>query len=610
MIPSGRYGGRTAGAGSAGWVSPGEHTMSRTTPLRRARHHGAVLALSLLGGSLAAVGVLAAPPSDAAAATVTVTMDCTTNLGINGSGSETITSSFSPAAPGAGAPIDVTIEPGPPTLPATVNLNSIVITTPIPTQINPASVSVTFANGSTPANLTGSAVVQGSNAVLTFTGNAVPSTSAVLAVVTVHATVKPGTAGQTLTLGSPSTVTANAKLSGLTVNATCTPNAASPTVMNSAAIVAVPGAPALVSASPGNAAAKVSWWAPAANGSPITGYTVTPLLGGVAQAPRTFTTPATSQVITGLTNGSTYTFKVTARNANGAGPASIATNAALVGAPSTPGNVVGSPGNGQAKVTWVASTPNASPLTGYVITPYLAGVAQAPASAGPGATSQTISGLANGTTYTFKVSAQNATGSSPAVVTAAIKVGTPTAPVLVTARSGNNQATVSWWPSTANGSALTSYVVTPYVAGVAKPAQTFAAASNSVTVTGLTNGTIYTFKVYATNAVGAGPASVPTPAVKVGTALAPTAVSATAGSAQATVHWTAGAANGTSVVTGYVVTPYVAGLARPAQTFASTATTQTLVGLTNGTTYTFKVAAINAIGTGLSATASAAVTPA
>ena len=92
---------------------------------------------------------------------------------------------------------------------------------------------------------------------------------------------------------------------------------------------------------------------------------------------------------------------------------------------------------------------------------------------------------------------------------------------------------------------------------------------------------------------------------KPGTPAAPTA---TAGITSATVTWTAPAANG-SPITGYVVTPYLNGTAQTAQTFTSSATTQTLTGLTAGSSYTFTVAAINAIGTGAASPQSNAVTP-
>ena len=72
----------------------------------------------------------------------------------------------------------------------------------------------------------------------------------------------------------------------------------------------------------------------------------------------------------------------------------------------------------------------------------------------------------------------------------------------------------------------------------------------------------------------------------------------------------ASGSDGGSAITGYVVTPYISGVAQTPQTFNSTATAQNVTGLTNGTTYTFKVSAINAIGTGAQSAASNAVTPA
>ena len=89
---------------------------------------------------------------------------------------------------------------------------------------------------------------------------------------------------------------------------------------------------------------------------------------------------------------------------------------------------------------------------------------------------------------------------------------------------------------------------------------------------------------------------------------APTIGSVSAGDSAATVNWTAPASNGGNAITGYVVTPYIAGVAQTAQTFSSTATTETVTGLTPGTSYTFKVAAVNAAGTGPASAASAAVT--
>ena len=69
----------------------------------------------------------------------------------------------------------------------------------------------------------------------------------------------------------------------------------------------------------------MSWTAPSSNGgSAITGYTVTPYIGSTAQTPKTVTgSPLpTSTTVTGLTNGSAYTFTVKATNNIGTGPES------------------------------------------------------------------------------------------------------------------------------------------------------------------------------------------------------------------------------------------------------------------------------------------------
>ena len=70
---------------------------------------------------------------------------------------------------------------------------------------------------------------------------------------------------------------------------------------------------------PTSAAANVTWTAPS-GGSPVTTYTVTPYIGSTAQASTTVTgsPPATNARIHNLTGGTSYTFKVTASNPNGA----------------------------------------------------------------------------------------------------------------------------------------------------------------------------------------------------------------------------------------------------------------------------------------------------
>jgi hypothetical protein len=90
-----------------------------------------------------------------------------------------------------------------------------------------------------------------------------------------------------------------------------------------------PGAPTSVSATAGNAQATVSWSAPSSNGgAAITSYTATASPGGA-----TCTTSSTSCTITGLANGTSYTFTVKASNSEGTSAASSASAAVSPTAP-------------------------------------------------------------------------------------------------------------------------------------------------------------------------------------------------------------------------------------------------------------------------------------
>ncbi len=93
-----------------------------------------------------------------------------------------------------------------------------------------------------------------------------------------------------------------------------------------------PEAPTGVFARPAGGKAVVEWAAPADGGSAITGYTVTPYVGAVAQDPVEVDDTELSATVDDLGDGTTYTFKVVATNAVGDGPASAGSAAVTPGA--------------------------------------------------------------------------------------------------------------------------------------------------------------------------------------------------------------------------------------------------------------------------------------
>ena len=179
--------------------------------------------------------------------------------------------------------------------------------------------------------------------------------------------------------------------------------------------------------------------------------------------------------------------------------------------PGPPTGVTSVAGDAQATVSWSApAADGGSAITQYTVDSSPDGVTAAVS----GSTlSATVTGLTNGTAYSFTVAGTNAVGasevSSPS--NSVTPKGPPDPPIIVAAVAGSSQATVSWnAPSSDGASAITQYTVTSSPDGVT------AAVSGSTliaTVTGLTNGTIYTFTVTATNAVGTSDPSAPSSTV-------------------------------------------------------------------------------------------------
>ena len=187
----------------------------------------------------------------------------------------------------------------------------------------------------------------------------------------------------------------------------------------------VPGAPTVGAVSVGtitigNASAVVNFSPPASNGgSAITAYTVTALDStDVYNGGQTATGTTSPLTLTGLVNGDSYTFTVTATNAIGTGPAS-APSAALVPAteswPPTNATATVPPAPNTAVVTFTPPLLNGgSAITGYTVT---AADSTDPLNGGQtvsGPSSPlTVTGLVDGDSYTFTVTATNGIGISP-----------------------------------------------------------------------------------------------------------------------------------------------------------------------------------------------------
>lgn len=261
-----------------------------------------------------------------------------------------------------------------------------------------------------------------------------------------------------------------------------------------------PGLPTAVTAIAGNTEATVSFGAPTSDGgSAIVSYTVISTPGNLAA-----TGTGSPITVAGLTNYTRYTFTVTATNSVGPGAASASSNSVRPRSPAPPGPptaVTAAAGNGEALVTLTAPASNGGvTISGYAVTSNPAGGVDS--NAKTTSLSHLITGLTNGAPYTFTVAATNSagTGAASAPSNSVTPAAPPTPPTGVTASAGNAEALVSFdAPDSNGGSAILYYTVT------SAPGYLTATGSTSpITVTGLTNGTPYSFTVTATNDASTG----------------------------------------------------------------------------------------------------------
>ena len=367
----------------------------------------------------------------------------------------------------------------------------------------------------------------------------------------------------------------------------------------------VPGAPGRPSVSVGDGSLTVSWSASQHGGS-ATSYEVSARAqDGTHQ--RTVQTGSTSVTLSGLTNGKTYNVAVRAKNSAGAGSWSDSATGTPVASATRPG-IVGRPsvsvGDGSLTVSWSAPSNGGSAITGYdlryIETTYVGcgdcGVS--PTTLTTTSRRVTISRLTNGTSYTVSVRARNSVGSGLWSSNAA---GTPVASATVPGKVGrpsvsvgDGSLTVSWSAPSNGGSAITGYDVRARSQDGTHEVTRGTSGTTSVTVTRLTNDKSYNVFVRARNSVGSGSWSDSASGTPVAAATAPGKVgrpSVSVGDGSLTVSWST-PSDGGSAITGYEVW-YSPQTSSQSWTRTTTATSVTLTGLTNGTSYRVHVRAQN-----------------
>jgi Ca2+-binding RTX toxin-like protein len=374
--------------------------------------------------------------------------------------------------------------------------------------------------------------------------------------------------------------------------------------------------PTNVVAIAGDHRATVSWIPAISLGGPITGYTVTAVGDPTVLASVAGT--ATSATITGLTNGTGYSFVVRAVTEQGNGAASDPSNAITpavpppaVDPPGAPTVSAASPGDGSATLIWtVPVSDGGAPIAGYVVEVQLAGTGTAVAtqSVAAGATSASVAGLPAETPYRLRVRAVNAAGpGSWSALSAAVTPYTkPGPPTIASVSPHNGAASVCWSaPPDNGGRPVTSYTVQLLDADGSQVGPAHPVAGSTLTVARLDNGSSYTFLVRAVNLAGAGAPATSVPVVPRTTPGAPVSVDTTIGNGSVTLAWTPPAQDGGAAVTGYQIRIVDLSGQRPdVHRDVQSATSSLLVtGLTNGVQYRAEVSAVNDAGAGAAATA-------
>ncbi len=380
----------------------------------------------------------------------------------------------------------------------------------------------------------------------------------------------------------------------------------------------------------------LSWTVPSDNGGvPITGYQIESSADGAdwGNSPLVENTGnnKTTYTDTGLTEGTTRYYRVSAINRIGTGAPSdeVSATTQAISAPDAPTNLTAA-ASGQTRIdlSWTAPVNNGgAAITGYRIqVSSNAGNSWNPLQdiTGRATTTYSHTGLTAGTTRHYRVRAINSVGEgAPSDIahatTDAATVTAPEAPAnLTAAASGPTRIDLSWTaPSNNGGSSITGYRIQVSPSGTGNWTNLVGNTRNTNTIyahTDLSPGTTHHYRIRAINSVDAGPPSnVASATTTAATAPdAPSNLTATAsGRTEITLSWRAPSNNGGAAVTGYQieVSANAGGSWTNLETnTGSAATTYTHTGLTEGDTRHYRVSAINSVGTGTPSNVASATT--
>ncbi len=369
----------------------------------------------------------------------------------------------------------------------------------------------------------------------------------------------------------------------------------------SATPASTPAAPTNLSATPGDGQVELTWDDP--SDDTITKYQYSTDGGTGFNDIDNSDQDTTAYTIADLTNGTTYTLAVRAVNATGDGTASIV-SATPASTPAAPTNLSATPGDGQVELTW--DDPSDDTITKY----------QYSTDGGTGfndidnsdqdTTTYTIADLANGTTYTLAVRAVNATGDGTASIVSATPASTPATPTNLSATPGDGQVELTW--DDPSDDTITKYQYSTDGGTGFNDIDNSDQDTTAYTIADLTNGTTYTLAVRAVNATGDGTASIVS-ATPASTPATPTNLSATPGDGQVELTWDDPSDD---TITKYQYSTDGGTGFNDIDNSDQDTTTYTIADLTNGTTYTLAVRAVNATGDGTASIVSAtpASTPA